>query len=121
MSGRIIGLSYVLASVVLESGGQLALKRSAELNNFGRDMLPLLRAAVTDAWLMTGVACFLLEFVTWTLALHYLEVSLAYQLSCLAYITVGLSSRLWLSEQLGFSRWVGLFAIFAGSVLVGAS
>lgn len=120
MSDKVVGLFYVLGSVFLESTGQIFLKKSANHNLAGRSDVRVLQAA-RDKWLVTGIVCFLLEFVSWTLALQRLDVSLAYQLSCLTFIAVTLLSRSWLSEHIGRSRWVGLTCIFLGSILVGAS
>lgn len=81
----------------------------------------MLLAATRDKWLILGIVCFIFEFVSWTFALQRLDVSLAYQLSCLTIITVTVFSRLWLTEQIAGYRWIGLICIFLGSVLVGAS
>jgi multidrug transporter EmrE-like cation transporter len=121
LNDRIVGLLYVSASVILESLGQISLKHSAERNSSGRGVARMLFAATRDKWLTLGIVCFVFEFGSWTLALQRLDVSLAYQLSCLTVITVTVSSRLWLAEKITGYRWIGLICIFLGSILVGAS
>lgn len=120
VSDKVIGLSYILGSILLESAGQLFLKKSADLNFADRPVARVLEA-IHDKWLISGIVCFILEFVSWTLALQRLDVSLAYQLSCLTFIAVTFFSRSWLSEQIDRSRWIGLICIFLGSILVGTS
>ena len=120
MNDRIVGLLYVLTSVILESAGQISLKRSAERDSTGRNA-PALLAAARDGWLVLGIVCFIFEFISWTFALQRLDVSLAYQLSCLTLITVTVFSRFWLNEHIAGYRWFGLICIFLGSILVGAS
>lgn len=108
-------------SVILESVGQVSLKQSAKRSSTGRTIARMLLEAARDRWLILGIVCFILEFVSWTFALQRLDVSLAYQLSCLTLITVTLFSRLLLTEQIAGYRWMGLICIFLGSILVGAS
>jgi multidrug transporter EmrE-like cation transporter len=112
---------YVSSSILLESVGQISLKHAAERNAAGRSVARMLLAATRDRWLIVGIVCFLFEFVCWTFALQRLDVSLAYQFSCLTIITVAVFSRLWLTEQIAGYRWIGLICIFSGSLLVGAS
>jgi multidrug transporter EmrE-like cation transporter len=120
MNDRLLGLSYILASVVLESVGQVTLKHSANGNPGG---VSVIRRLITlhDKFLVVGLTCFLLEFCTWTLALQRLDVGLAYQLGCLSYVGVALLSSVWLSEQMDRYRWIGLAGILSGSILVGTS
>jgi drug/metabolite transporter (DMT)-like permease len=116
-----IGLLYVLTSIILESVGQISLKHAAERNSVGRNVARMLLAAARDKWLVAGIGCFILEFISWTLALQRLDVSLAFQLSSLTFIAVAVSSRIWLTEQIAGYRWIGLICIFLGNILVGAS
>ena len=81
----------------------------------------VLLAAARDRWLVLGIVCFIFEFISWTFALQRLDVSLAYQLSCLTLITVAVFSRFWLSEHIAGFRLFGLVCICLGSILVGAS
>lgn len=120
MSDKVIGLFYVLGSILLESAGQIFLKKSADFNLADRSVARVLQA-IRDKWFATGIICFVLEFISWTLALQRLDVSLAYQLSCLTFIAVSFFSRYWLSEYLDRSRWIGLICIVMGSILVGTS
>lgn len=116
-----IGLAYVLTSVALESAGQISLKHAAERNSAGRNVAQMLLAAARDKWLVTGITCFVLEFISWTLALQRLDVSLAFQLSSLTFIAVAVSSHVWLTEHIAGYRWIGLICIFLGNILVGSS
>lgn len=94
MGDRTIGLLYVLTSIILESAGQISLKQAAERNSAGRNVARMLLAAARDKWLIGGIVCFILEFVSWTFALQRLDVSLAFQLSSLTYVAVAVSLSL---------------------------
>ncbi|HEX8948380.1 MAG TPA: EamA family transporter [Dissulfurispiraceae bacterium] len=121
MNDRLIGLTYVMIAITLESIGHLWLKQSAERNYSGQDILALFVKLIRDKWCVLGVLCFVLEFGIWTFALRKLDVSLAYQMGCLSFIGVVLLSKVRLGEQISGRRWTGIVLILAGSILVGAS
>jgi multidrug transporter EmrE-like cation transporter len=121
VSERLLGISFAVVAVLLESMGHLFLKQAAERHFSGANLLRMLRGAYKDKWFVIGITCFVLEFVCWTLALQRLDVSLAYQLGCLSFVGVALLSRLLLREQICVTRWVGITCVLLGSILVGMS
>jgi multidrug transporter EmrE-like cation transporter len=121
VSERLLGISFALVAVLLESMGHLLLKQAAVRHFSGANFLRMLRGAHNDKWFIIGITCFVLELVCWTLALKRLDVSLAYQLGCLSFVGVALLSRLFLGEQIRITRWVGITCVLLGSVLVGIS
>jgi multidrug transporter EmrE-like cation transporter len=116
-----IGIFYILVAVFFESAGHICLKQAAGSNLIKKNLFELILNAIRDKRTTIGIACFVLEFGCWTLVLQRLEVSLAYQLGCMSFVSVAILSRIFLNEQINRKRWIGILFILAGSVLVGAS
>jgi multidrug transporter EmrE-like cation transporter len=121
MSDRVTGILYILLAVFLESVGHIWLKQAAEGSLVKKSALGMLLKSTRSKKSVMGISCFVLEFGCWTLALQRLDVSLAYQLSCLSFISVAILSRIFLGEQINRKRWAGILLILAGSVMVGVS
>jgi drug/metabolite transporter (DMT)-like permease len=120
MTGRILGLSFVLASVLLEACGQTFFKQAAELNTPGMRPLPLLRGLWHNQRILAGIAFFILETILWTLALSHLPISIAFPAGSMCFVFVALFSLIFLHEQININRWIGIAVIFAGVILVGS-
>lgn len=120
MTGRILGLSFVLASVLLEACAQTAFKQAAELNAPGMRPLALLRDLWRNQRILAGIACFILEAILWTLALSHLPISIAFPAGSMVFVFVALLSRMFLHEQISLNRWIGIALILGGVILVGS-
>jgi len=103
MSGKGIGLLLVVTAAAVESVAQVALKRGAN----GRAL-----------WVLLGILLYGGEIVLYTLALHHLDVSVAFPLGSLCFVGVALLSRLVLGEAVGPVRACGVACILAGTVLI---
>lgn len=101
------GIALVIVSSVIEGLAQVCLKRSA-----------ILRAA-RPGWMALGIALFILEAVFYSGALQSLDISTAYPLGALSFVSVTLFSRWLLDESVDRRRWIGLALIVCGAVLVG--
>ena len=112
MSNQLVGIIFVLLSVCLESIGQLCLKKGAT-----KDGVALMK----KAFMLSGLALFAVEALTWTLALHKIDVSMAYPMSSLSFVVIALISRLFLKEQVTKERWLGIALIICGTTTVGMS
>jgi multidrug transporter EmrE-like cation transporter len=110
MSARLIGILFVLCSVVLESIAQLCLKKSTTQNN---------GVNLKQYWTLAGVGLFAAEAFVWTLALHQIDVSMAYPMGSLSFVAIALLSQLWLKERVTKQRWLGVGLIISGTTLVG--
>jgi len=120
MTGRILGLSFVLASALLEAGGQTFFKRAATLNAPGMRPLALLRGLWRDRRILIGIAFFILEAVLWTLALSLLPITIAFPAGSLCFVFIALFSLIFLREQININRWIGIALILGGVILVGS-
>jgi len=120
MTGRILGLSFVLASVLLEACGQTAFKQAAETNAAGMHPFTLLRGLWRNQPILVGIGCFMLEALLWTLALSHLPISVAFPAGSMVFVFVALLSCIFLHEQISPSRWIGIALILGGVILVGS-
>lgn len=118
MTGRILGLSFVLVSALLEAGGQTFFKQAAELNAPGMQPLALLRGLWRNKRILTGIAFFVIEAISWTLALSRLPISIAFPAGSICFVFVALFSLIFLHEQITTNRWIGIALILGGVILV---
>jgi undecaprenyl phosphate-alpha-L-ara4N flippase subunit ArnE len=106
MAPTTLGILLVLASALLESFGQIFLKKSM----FGGTRWFL--------WITTGIIALSIEALLYTEALKLLDVGVAFPLMSLNLISVTLLSQWVLRERVTRTRWVGVCLIFAGAGLV---
>jgi drug/metabolite transporter (DMT)-like permease len=121
MNAKLIGLLFVLGSVTSEAFSHVAWKLAADAGPAGGGgAARVLWAAVRQYKMIgLGVALFIVQAATWTLAIRYLkDLSLAYPASSLEYIAVVLLARVMLKEKVAARRWLGAALIVAGTALV---
>jgi undecaprenyl phosphate-alpha-L-ara4N flippase subunit ArnE len=90
----------------MEGFAQIALKLSGE---------PSRRRFI---WLSVSVALFLVAAVIYSGALRVLNVSVAYALDALGFVSVVVLSQLLLREHVSPVRWLGVVLIFIGTSLI---
>ncbi|CEG57369.1 SMR family transporter [Legionella fallonii] len=110
MSMKFIGILLILLSTILEGFGQLLFKYSAILTSRKKYICFII-----------GVVFLILEFISWTAVLHYIDVNIAYPMSSLSYVFVCLLSFIFLSESLQKQRVLGLIYIVFGTIILGLS
>ena len=76
-------------------------------------------SALSDGWLWTGVAIYIVEIVVWLEILERAPLSLAFPIASLNYCGILLASRFLLGETVGPRRWAGALLITLGVVIVG--
>ena len=110
MSTRLVGTLFALFSAFLESVAQVFLKKGATTHGgwlAGR------------YWIVLGLVFFVFEAIAWTLALHQIDVSMAYPIGSLSFVGVTIISQLLLKEKVSNKRWLGVCLIIGGTVFVG--
>jgi undecaprenyl phosphate-alpha-L-ara4N flippase subunit ArnE len=100
------GIALVILSALIEGFAQVCLKRSANLS------------AGKLRWLGLGIVLFIFEALFYSGALRSLDISTAYPLGALSFISVTLCSRWLLKESIGRRHWIGLGLIVFGAALV---
>jgi drug/metabolite transporter (DMT)-like permease len=68
---------------------------------------------------LAALACYLGAFLTWLLILRGQELSRAFPLSAVGYVTVLLASAWMLGETVDLGRWAGAGLIVAGVTVLG--
>ena len=124
MSGQSTGLALVVAAMAVESLAQLLLKIGS--TGGAACLAPAYRARAAKIaplgkpapWIMLGVGSYCLEVFLYTLALHRLDVSVAFPLGSLCFVGVALLSRVFLGEAVGRTRFAGVALIILGSAFL---
>ncbi len=101
-----LGILLAITATVIEGFGQVFLKKAA------------LARSGKGSWRGLGLCFFAVEALVYTWSLRYLDVSTAFPLGSLSFVTVTLLSRGLLRESVDRTRWVGVLLILAGSSLV---
>lgn len=115
-SARIIGVLLILCSTVFEAVGQFAFKRAADTRPAGSG--PITAALVNYRWVLFGWLGFIVEGLFWSGALYFLDISVAHPIGSIVFVVVAVLARIFLHEQVSPRRWMGIFLILAGTVLV---
>ncbi len=106
MSATLAGIVLVLLSSAIEGFAQVCLKRSAIVST-GK-----------FRWVILGVSLFIFEALFYTGALQRLDISTAYPLGALSFVSVTLFSRWILTETVDPRRWMGLALIVCGAAVL---
>lgn len=116
----LIGL--ILLSVTLAAVAQLTLKQGMNHVTASSGPLKLNAASLADVvstpqvWL--GLFLFGLSAFVWLAVLSRTSLSFAYPFASLTYVLILLFDRFWLHQQVPVVRWVGVFFIMVGIVLI---
>lgn len=117
--------SFALVSVALSAAAQLQMKIGMSgLRSSGQlagSASAALMVAVTNPWVLGGLACYAASAVLWLFVLSQMPLSTAYPLIGLGIALVVVLSTTLLGETLGLTRLVGISLIVSGVVIIGAS
>ena len=67
-----------------------------------------------SGWVIGGIAVNILGFTNWLYILRWVPLSIAYPITSVAIVLVALGAWLFLGEQIGPLRWMGIGLITAG-------
>ena len=112
------GIALWTAYVALDTGSQLAFKWAGD--RIGPDALDLAwvaRALVTPG-LWIGVGCYVGTLFVWMRVLQRMDLSRAFPMSGLSYVTVPAMAVVLFGESLTSTQLAGIAAICAGVVLL---
>ena len=124
MTPKAIGIITLIVAMVVESFAQVSLKIGASggpqiLSSPYRQMASRYRVSASpSAWKALGILLYGLEIFLWTLVLHRLDLSIAFPMGSLCFVGVALLSMLFLGELVDRVRWLGVFCILSGAVLI---
>jgi len=116
----LIGL--ILFSVLLAAGAQLTLKHGmnqvADSSGALRLSAGSLKEVLATPAVWGGLLLFGLSAMVWLAVLSRTSLSFAYPFASLTYVLILLADRFVLNETVPGLRWVGVFCIMVGIVLV---
>jgi drug/metabolite transporter (DMT)-like permease len=110
MTATTLGVVLVLLSTAIEGFGEIFLKKSRLVEPARRQVF----------WVVAGVAIFLVQMCVYTAALKFLDLAPAFAITSLSFVAVALLSRWLLGEAVTTIRWVGIWLIVGGTILIGA-
>jgi len=119
-------LLLLIASDILETAIQFFFKKSA-LAQHGfvvadpASSLVFLKAVFSSPFLWAGLLTVIMVFIIWSTVLSRIDLSVAVPIASFSYILVPLVSIIFLHEKITVLRWLGIFFILAGVVLVSLS
>ena len=119
-------LLLLIASDILETAIHFFFKKSA-LAQAEFSLLDLasavvfLKAVLSSPFLWAGLLTVAAVFIIWSTILSRIDLSVAVPIASFSYILVPLVSIIFLHERITIIRWVGIFFILAGVILVSLS
>ncbi|MFH0752692.1 MAG: EamA family transporter [archaeon] len=109
-------LGFNLALIVL---GQLFLKKGmGRYSNFGFKDLPKL---ITNYTVILGLVFYGFALTLWLVVLTGLDLSYALPIESSNYLLIALSSKFLFKEKVSKKRWLSIFTIILGVILVALS
>lgn len=125
MKSQLLSLSWLIAlSLLAGVAGQTSLKLGITLSNGGDDVsgpLSLIGLILRSPLIWLGLFLYALSALAWIALLTKVDLSLAYPFVALNFLLVAFSSRLLLSETITTLRWMGIFVICIGVLLIALS
>ncbi len=116
---RLKTIVLILLNVILLTSGQLLWKMGLTREG-GISLDNMLRVALSP-FILAGLALYVVATVIWFIVLSRAELSYAYPLQSMAYIIGVVAAWLLFNETVPVIRWVGVFVIIVGVVLVSYS
>jgi drug/metabolite transporter (DMT)-like permease len=114
----------LLVAVFLGVVAQLCLKKgmmNAGIVSFTANVLDSFKKMFLNVFVVLGFLFYGVSNLFWIVILNKLELSYAYPIVSLSYFFVALLSMVFFGEQVSFRRWVSIFIIILGVVVVGLS
>ncbi len=114
----------IALSISTGVAGQTAIKLGVSQPSTERTasgLFALVNLILTSPWVLLGLTLYGIGAVAWIAVLARLDLSLAYPLLALNFVLITLSSRLILGETVPTMRWIGMFVICVGIIIVARS
>ncbi|MDD5595408.1 MAG: EamA family transporter [Candidatus Omnitrophica bacterium] len=111
---------------VLETFTHLFFKKSAlpesalQINSLASALI-FLKAVFSSPFLWCGLLTVFLVFIIWSTILSKIDLSVAVSVCSFSYILVPVVSIIFLHEDIGILRWLGIFFILIGIIFVASS
>lgn len=115
-------LCLIILTVLFNTAAQLALK--AGMTQIGAfsftwdNLIPISLKVALSPWIMLGLVIYLASVFLWLMVLSRAQVTIAYPMSSLGYITSSVAAYYLWGEDLTLIRFVGILVILLGVYLV---
>jgi len=113
MATKLWAMGMVLGCTLLTSTAQLFYKFGSEELTF--DILSI----ITNVNLLIGILLYIVGGTILIISLRGGEVSVLYPILATSYIWVSFLSIYFLNESMTFFKWLGVFTIMTGIILIG--
>ena len=119
-------LLLLIASDILETAVHFLFKKSTWGSSQGQvtdlaTMFVFLKATFASPFLWGGLLTVVAVFIIWSMVLSKIDLSVAVPIASFSYILVPVVSIIFLHEQITAVRWLGVFFVLAGVILVSLS
>lgn len=126
LRSAVISLVLILISVAFAVTGQVTLKAAmTEIGHIGAAQVSnaadTMARVAKEPRLWLGLSLFGISALFWLVVLSHVPLSVAYPFVGLSYVLVVLMSHFVLHEHVPASRWLGVFVVTAGIVIIGLS
>jgi len=116
----------LMGSDILETLVHFLFKKSTLETSSGQvadlaSWLVFLKTVFASPFLWAGLLTVVAVFVLWSMILSKIDLSVAVPIASFSYILVPLVSIIFLHEQISALRWMGVFFVLAGVILVSLS
>lgn len=114
---------WVFITVISSTAGDLVsakgMTQHGEIENFGpKGMAQVICYIVTHKLVVAGIVCNAVSFLSFIALLSTAELSFAVPATALSYIFKTVLARWYLQERIDWRRWVGIFLITFGVILI---
>lgn len=118
-------LLYVLLTIIGTVAGQLMLKSGmiqvGQIPSDAKDYIPFFLKAFTNFRVIFSLILAVIAAMGWMAALSKLKLSYAYPFMASTFAVVLVFSHFLFKEEISLIRWVGVFVIWFGVILISRS
>lgn len=107
----------ILQSVLL-CGGQVLLKLALQRMGAFSWTLDFFSRNLTNWWFLGCGICYAVATVLWLYIVKHFPFSMAYPMISLSYVFGMVAAIVFFHEQVPVTRWIGVFLIMSGCVLI---
>ncbi len=118
-------INYLILSllVILQVLGSICLKRGVEqigaVNPLA--LLSLIQHVLSNPLVMVGVVSYAATFLLYAVAVSRMDLSFVLPIAASSYVLTTLCAWLILGENVSLTRWLGIFLVSLGVIIVGRS
>lgn len=119
----VVTFAIILASVMLNSAAQLALKAGAKaigtvVPGTGAALMSTVLGAAGQPWIICGLVFYFVSAGLWVAALTRVDVTVAYPMLSMGYVIAAFAAWQLFGEQLTTMRLLGIGTILVGVVIL---